>query len=37
VGRNPNRASSIYRGSDGYWHGRVSVGVVMTGDRTADT
>jgi hypothetical protein len=27
VGRNPNRASSIYRGSDGYWHGRVSVGV----------
>ena len=24
--RNPNRASSIYEGSDGYWHGRVTVG-----------
>jgi integrase len=26
VARNPNRASSVYLGSDGYWHGRVSVG-----------
>jgi integrase len=24
--RKPNGASSIYRGSDGYWHGRVTVG-----------
>ena len=24
--RNPNGASSIYEGSDGYWHGRVTVG-----------
>src|SRR5689334_570444 len=24
--RNPNRASSIYEGSDGLWHGRVTVG-----------
>jgi integrase len=27
VARNPNRASSVYFGSDGYWHGRVSVGI----------
>jgi len=26
VARNPNRASSIYEGRDGYWHGRVTVG-----------
>jgi integrase len=26
MARNPNRASSIYKGKDGYWHGRVSVG-----------
>lgn len=26
-GRNPNHASTIYRGRDGYWHGRVTVGV----------
>lgn len=25
--RNPNNASSIYKGGDGYWHGRVTVGV----------
>ncbi|WP_024875357.1 tyrosine-type recombinase/integrase [Saccharomonospora piscinae] len=25
--RAPNGASSIYKGSDGYWHGRVTVGV----------
>lgn len=24
--RNPNRASSIYKGRDGFWHGRVTVG-----------
>lgn len=24
--RNPNRASSVYEGNDGYWHGRVTVG-----------
>lgn len=27
TGRNPNGASSIYLGKDGYWHGRVTVGV----------
>jgi integrase len=26
MARNPNRASSVYKGKDGYWHGRVSVG-----------
>jgi integrase len=25
--RNPNFRSSIYKGADGYWHGRVTVGV----------
>jgi integrase len=25
--RKPNNTSSIYRGKDGYWHGRVTVGV----------
>jgi integrase len=25
--REPNGASSIYKGADGYWHGRVTVGV----------
>jgi integrase len=25
--RKPNNASTIYRGKDGYWHGRVTVGV----------
>ena len=24
--RNPNRASSVYEGGDGFWHGRVTVG-----------
>ncbi|WP_420123764.1 tyrosine-type recombinase/integrase [Nakamurella sp.] len=24
--RNPNRASSVYQGGDGFWHGRVTVG-----------
>lgn len=27
VGRRPNGASSIYKGGDGRWHGRVTVGV----------
>ncbi|MEV0392308.1 tyrosine-type recombinase/integrase [Polymorphospora rubra] len=27
MGRKPDGASSIYKGSDGYWHGRVTVGV----------
>jgi len=31
MSRNPNRASSIYQGSDGYWHGRVTVGVTDDG------
>ncbi|OPG04051.1 tyrosine-type recombinase/integrase [Microbispora sp. GKU 823] len=30
-GRRPNGASSIYLGKDGYWHGRVSVGVKDDG------
>ena len=25
--RNPNRASTVYQGTDGYWHGRVTVGL----------
>lgn len=29
--RNPNRTSSIYLGSDGYWHGRVTVGAKDDG------
>jgi integrase len=31
VGRRPNYASSIYRGKDGKWHGRVTVGVKDDG------
>jgi len=31
LGRRPNGASSIYKGSDGYWHGRVTVGVKDDG------
>lgn len=31
MGRKPNGASSIYKGSDGYWHGRVTVGVKDNG------
>ena len=27
MARTPNGASSIYLGKDGYWHGRVTVGV----------
>jgi integrase len=30
-GRAPNRSSSAYKGADGYWHGRVSMGVDDTG------
>lgn len=29
--RQPNGASSVYKGSDGYWHGRVTVGVKDNG------
>ena len=29
--RNPNRASSIYQGADGDWHGRVTVGYLDDG------
>lgn len=29
--REPNGASSIYRGADGYWHGRVTVGMKDDG------
>lgn len=29
--REPNGASSIYKGADGYWHGRVTVGVKDDG------
>lgn len=29
--RQPNGASSIYKGKDGYWHGRVTVGVKDDG------
>ncbi|PXY34222.1 integrase [Prauserella coralliicola] len=29
--RAPNGASSIYKGTDGYWHGRVTVGVKDNG------
>ncbi len=25
--REPNGASTIYKGADGFWHGRVTVGV----------
>ena len=31
MGRKPNGASSIYEGGDGYWHGRVTVGVKDNG------
>ena len=31
VTRKPNGASSIYQGADGYWHGRVTVGVTDDG------
>ncbi|WP_111768399.1 tyrosine-type recombinase/integrase [Nakamurella deserti] len=31
VARKPNGASSIYQGADGYWHGRVTVGVTDDG------
>jgi integrase len=31
MGRKPNGASSIYQGTDGYWHGRVTVGVKDNG------
>lgn len=31
MGRKPNNASSIYFGKDGYWHGRVTVGLKDDG------
>ncbi|HEX5742012.1 MAG TPA: site-specific integrase [Pilimelia sp.] len=31
MGRKPNNASSVYQGADGYWHGRVTVGVKDDG------
>jgi integrase len=31
MGRNSNGESTIYEGSDGYWHGRVTVGVKNNG------
>ncbi len=31
MGRKPNGASSIYKGSDGRWHGRVTMGVLDDG------
>lgn len=31
MGRRPNNTSSIYYGSDGYWHGRVTVGIKDDG------
>jgi integrase len=27
MSRQPNGASSVYQGNDGYWHGRVTVGI----------
>lgn len=36
-GRAPNRMSSAYKGADGYWHGRVSMGVTTAGSQTAAT
>lgn len=31
MGRKPNLASTIYQGADGWWHGRVTVGVKDNG------
>lgn len=31
MARNPNGASSVYEGTDGYWHGRVTVGLKDDG------
>jgi integrase len=31
MGRKPNGASSIYKGNDGHWHGRVTVGIKDDG------
>lgn len=31
MGRNPNGRSSIYEGGDGWWHGRVTVGIKDDG------
>jgi len=29
--RSPDRASTVYEGADGYWHGRVTVGTTDDG------
>ena len=31
MGRRPNGASSVYKGKDGKWHGRVTVGTKDDG------
>ncbi|MER7035093.1 integrase, partial [Streptomyces albidoflavus] len=31
AGRNPNMKSSVYLGNDGWWHGRVTMGVKNDG------
>ncbi len=31
MGRRANGESSVYRGKDGYWHGRVTVGITDDG------
>jgi len=31
MARRPNGESSIYEGKDGYWHGRVTVGIKDDG------
>lgn len=36
VKRQSNGRSTIYEGSDGYWHGRVIVGLTDQGSRTED-
>jgi integrase len=37
MGRRPNGASTVYKGADGSWHGRVTFGVRPTGHPTAVT
>lgn len=31
MGRRANYASSVYQGTDGYWHGRVTMGRLPSG------
>ena len=35
--RNPNRASTVYLGADGSWHGRVTVGFRDSGGQALVT